>query len=121
MSSEHKCKSLVISCIDYRFVTRIRDYLIIKGLQDSYDLITIPGASLNLLKAKDTVATSFKLHDPSEVLIFDHEDCGAYGEDNSEKRHEDNLRMAQDLIQKMSSNIYIKTFIAGFEGVKEVN
>ena len=99
MSPSHSCKALVISCIDFRFITNQRDYLNTSGLKDNYDLITVPGASLNIEKIEDSIDTSFKLHNPDEVYIFDHIDCGAYGKDNSEERHVKNLSLAKEEIQ----------------------
>jgi carbonic anhydrase len=121
MSQYDICKALVISCIDYRFVSKVEDYLANKNLQDSYDLVTTPGASLNFKKIENNIAISFNLHDPKNVMIFDHEDCGAYGEDNSEDRHVRNLISAKGSIQLMNPKIDVKIFIAGFEGIKEVN
>ena len=121
MSPNQNCKALVISCIDYRFVSRVGDYLASENLQGSYDLITIPGASLNVGEAESSAKISFKLHEPEIVMIFDHEDCGAYGEDNSSERHIRNLTQAKDKIKSINPKVDVKTFIAGFEEVKEIN
>lgn len=121
MSPTQNCKALVISCIDFRFVSNRRDFLTNVGIKDNYDLITTPGASLNIGKIKDSIEISFKLHKPYEVYLFDHLDCGAYGKDNSEERHLKNLKSAKEEIQLMNSKADVKTFIVEFNGVKEVN
>jgi carbonic anhydrase len=120
MSSSHKCEGLIISCIDFRFVTRIRDYLVENNLKDSYDLITVPGSSLNIKDVVGSITTSFKLHQPSKVYIFDHEDCGAYGNDNSEDRHRENLKIAKKTISGINSKIEVRTFMVAFKGVEEI-
>ena len=121
MSSNHKCEGLIISCIDFRFVTRTRDYLVKNNLKNNYDLITVPGASLNVKDVETSIATSFKLHQPKKVYIFDHEDCGAYGTDNSIKHHKKNLVEARKTVSKIDSNAEVKTFILTHTEVQEIN
>ena len=111
MKNSHKCTALAISCIDYRFVGKVRQYLIDQGLKDNYDLITVPGASLKLADVADSISTSMRLHDPDEVYIFDHEDCGAYGEENFQATHSQNLKRAKKIIlegypKKTSENLH---------------
>ena len=120
MLSAHPCKALVISCIDYRFVTKVRDFILNRGLDGSYDLITVPGASLNLETIMDNIDTSIRLHNPSEIYIFDHEDCGAYGKNDSEKAHFGNLKKAKIMLLEKYSDKFIQTYISYFGEVKEL-
>ncbi len=120
MKNDHQCKALVISCIDFRFVTKIRDYLGNQDLIDSYDLITVPGASLNLNTVSESIATSIKLHDPAQIHIFDHEDCGAYGENNSREIHTKNLLKAKESLSNQSPGKSVKTYVVGFNKIEEV-
>ena len=121
MSSSHKCEGLIISCIDFRFVTRTRDYLVRNNSKDNYDLITVPGASLNIKDVETNIAISFKLHQPEKVYIFDHEDCGAYGTNNSIDSHKKNLESARKTVSKLDPNAEVKTFIVTRTEVEEIN
>lgn len=121
MSDANKCKALVISCIDYRFVSSRRDYLVNLGIKDEYDLLTTPGSSINIQKIKESIETSLSVHSPAEVYIFDHDDCAVYGEDNSEERHIENLKMAKKVINQIQSSLKIYTFIVKFDKVKKIN
>lgn len=116
----HKCKALVISCIDFRFISKIRDFLVKEGLKDNYDLITIPGAALSIEKAASSIITSLNLHDPDEIYIFDHEDCGAYGSDNSKETHEKNLRKANEILLQGNPDKKINIFLAGFKNIEPI-
>ena len=120
MKSDHSCRALVVTCIDFRFVSTVRDYLTNKGLRDNYDLITFPGASLNINSIEENIDLSFKLHSPSEIYIFDHEDCGAYGTDNSQKRHQQNLKAAKQTINSKRSTVEVKIFMATHKEIKEI-
>ncbi|MCH7541491.1 hypothetical protein IH981_01805 [Patescibacteria group bacterium] len=121
MKNSHHCKALVISCIDYRFVSRIRDFLVGQGLLDNYDLITVPGASLGFANISGSITTSINLHNPDEILIFDHEDCGAYGENNSKKLHSKNLMRSKQILAEKHPNKTVKTYISGFKKIDEVS
>ena len=121
MQSGHKCKAAVITCIDFRFVTKIASFLDGKSLNSNYDLITVPGASLNLDKIMETIETSIKLHEPDAIYVFDHEDCGAYGENNSRENHTANLAKAKKILSARYPQKEIKTYIAGFNAVEEIN
>lgn len=121
MSDANKCKALVISCIDYQFVSSRRDYLVNLGIKDRYDLLTTPGASINIQKITEGIETSLSVHSPTEVYIFDHDDCAVYGEDNSKERHMENLKMAKNIINKIQSGLKIYTYIIKFDGVKQIN
>ncbi|OGY26176.1 MAG: hypothetical protein A2Z24_00895 [Candidatus Woykebacteria bacterium RBG_16_44_10] len=121
MKNSHRCKALVISCIDFRFVTRVRDFLTKHGLVNEYDLITVPGASLGFSDITASVATSIKLHNPNEIYIFDHEDCGAYGQNNTSQAHTENLKKAKVALANTYPTKKITTYLTGFENIKEIN
>ena len=83
----HHCQTLVIHCMDFRFHSAIRDWLVSLGLKDQYDLVSLAGATKGLVE-KDAASTeiiikqidiSQRLHGISEVYIMHHLDCGAYG------------------------------------------
>ncbi len=78
----HKCKALIISCIDFRFQSKIIEYAMGKGLEDNYDLVTVAGAVKSIEEDSflmEQIDISYKLHGIEEVHILSHEDCGAYG------------------------------------------
>ena len=120
MQNGHKCKATAITCIDFRFVTKISSFLDGKGLNNNYDLITVPGASSNLDKIMESVDTSIKLHEPDEIYAFDHEDCGAYGKNNSRENHTSNLVRAKKILSAIYPRMKIKTYMAHFDFVEEV-
>ena len=98
----------------------IRDLLVGSGLKDNYDLIATPGASLGLEKIADSISTSIRLHEPENIYIFDHEDCGAYGEDNPREAHMRNLKKAKELLIQNYHNKKVLTYISGFDKIEEI-
>ncbi len=121
MEDTHSCKALVIHCIDYRFVEMQAEFLSTQGYKDQYDLLTVPGSSKNLHSVEEWVALAIKLHDPREILIFDHEECGGYGADNSIETHRMHLNQAKNDLAQKYPDVKIETFIATFDGVKEIS
>ncbi|MEX0616671.1 MAG: carbonic anhydrase [Candidatus Woykebacteria bacterium] len=120
MSQSQNCEALAITCIDFRFISQVRDYLTQdEKLEGKYDLVTVPGSSLNFDKIEGSIDISFKLHQPEAVYIFDHEDCGAYGPDNSLERHRENLQKAKDTIRERYPDVFVETFMATFSGVRK--
>jgi len=90
-------------------------------MKDKYDLLTTPGASINIQKIKEGIETSLSVHSPTEVYIFDHSDCAVYGEVNSEERHIENLKVAKKIINQIQSSLKIYTHIVKFDKVKKIN
>ncbi len=121
MKNTHKAKALAISCIDFRFLTVIRDFLLKEGLKDSYDLITSPGASLKLENIAESILISIRLHEPDAIYIFDHEDCGAYGDNNSRTIHSTNLNKAKKILLEGHPNKKVRTFIANRSNIEELS
>ena len=82
----YRADACVISCFDARFDQALRKFLKRSGIQ-LYDHIKIPG-SVKALGAPDReedrefvlgmVRTSMRLHRPAKLLLFAHQDCGAY-------------------------------------------
>jgi len=110
--------ALVIHCIDYRFVSNERKFLEKESLQDNYDLIGYPGASKFIEKLLEAVEVSMRLHNPKKIMIIDHEDCGAFGDQNSREVHKDSLEKAKTFLNSHFPDLKIETYIATFEGVE---
>lgn len=123
----HQCKALVINCIDFRFHTAIREFLVSMGLKDQYDLVSLAGAAKGLVD-NDPVSSEFifkqietskRLHGISEVYLIHHMDCGAYGGQEAfenvkierEKQVAD-METARELIGKKFEDLDVKRFLA---------
>ena len=118
MSKEHKTEALAIHCIDFRFQDQIQEHLeYVQSLKD-FDRISWPGASKDFDNVSQAAALSIELHDPDEAYIYEHEDCGAYGNDNSEETHKENAEKLKEFLLGKKPQIKVTTLIATFEGMK---
>ena len=120
MSAKHKTKALVIHCIDFRFQDRIQEHLVNVDSISKFDRISWPGASKDFDNVRHAADISLKLHDPDQVYIYEHEDCGAYGEDNSEDAHRKNAYKLKAYLEGKKPQIKVNTFIATFSSIKEL-
>ena len=120
MSVNHKAQALVIHCIDFRFQEIIQADLEHRELTGKFDRISYPGASKNLGQVKIASEVSLKLHDPDQVLIYEHEDCAAYGENNSPEIHKENAEKLKVLLKELKPNLEVTFLIATFEGIREL-
>src|SRR4030042_3350679 len=114
-----KCQATVITCIDFRFVSAVRDFLVEEGLKYQYDLISFPGATLNFEKLREALDVSIKLHSPNLVYLIDHEDCGGYGADNRFERHVFNLNDAKKKILELYPTVEVILGFAKLDGSVE--
>ena len=80
------CDTLVITCIDYRFVIANQEFANdTLGLKDNYDQISIPGSIHNLVNPETRAllfskfALSVSMHLINRVVVVSHRDCGGYG------------------------------------------
>lgn len=120
MSVEHKTQALVVQCIDFRFQQSIEDDLESRNLKGGFDRISWPGASRDFDNVAAATEVSLKLHNPDEVYIYEHEDWGAYGEDNLKETHRQNAHKLKAHLLAQKPALSVTTLIATFDGLREL-
>ncbi|RLB54458.1 MAG: hypothetical protein DRI34_12015 [Deltaproteobacteria bacterium] len=85
----HKCRALVLFCMDYRLNRQLFAFLDHEGLlAGGADIVRLAGAAKNLARpaseavfhfVMEQIDTSRRLHHIDTVYLVNHEDCGAYG------------------------------------------
>lgn len=118
-------KIAVVSCIDYRLVNDIVDFMNSLGYNGQYDQIMIPGASLamydpvyqqSLLNSLDLAVN---LHHITEIYLIDHMDCGYYTlklGDNELQAHIESLTLARHALSTRYPHLIVHTYILNTEG-----
>lgn len=120
MSVAHKAQALAVHCIDYRFQEMIAQDLAKREVNGNCDRIAWPGASKDLENVTSAAEVSLRLHDPDQIIIYEHEDCGAYGDDNSQETHRKNAKALATKLKEIKPTLKIAMLIATFDGVKEL-
>lgn len=116
----HKAKILAIHCIDLRFQEMIDQDLHQKAGYGKFDRISWPGASIDFDNVKKSALISLRLHDPDEILIYEHEECGAYGQQNSNDSHRANAQKLAAALIEAKPSLKVQTLIATFNGINRL-
>lgn len=86
--STHICRALVLTCIDFRLQGATAAFIHAAGLTGTSDRVAVAGAAKSLVTpdvGRDRefllrqIEIAASLHHISEVIVIQHEDCGAYG------------------------------------------
>jgi len=126
----HTAQALIVQCIDYRFQSALRRFLLSQGLKDKYDLASLAGSAKDL-SGKDKsfilkqIEISVRLHGIKKVYLIHHLDCGAYGGSKAFKDlkteigcHKFDLLQAKKIINKKFPYLKVKLAFAYFIGKK---
>ena len=84
----HNCQFLVFRCMDFRITSKALSELLseIDCLEGTYDLVSVAGSGRDLLYSAGgsdfllkQITKSIALHNIGEIIVFAHDNCGAYG------------------------------------------
>jgi len=59
------------------------------------------------------------LHHIRRVLFINHEDCGAYGEEGTHERHQEDLQNAASKIKEQFPDLEVETYYLHLDGTFE--
>lgn len=127
---EHHAEAMVLTCIDYRFVDIMANFLERQPtLAYKFDLTALAGASLGYNQTKfeawpatfiDQVKLAIDLHHIRQLIVFDHMDCGAYQlfypdiESNSEEErllHIKNIKLFIRQLRKLFPDLIYSGYL----------
>ncbi len=114
----HTTDAVVVTCIDFRF----QDYIIKwieENLPKGHDRVALAGGVKNLEAIFEQVEVSKRLHDIKQVVLINHEDCGAYGEAGTPEKHAEDLKAAAGKIKQEYPDLQVKTFFLHLDGTFE--
>jgi hypothetical protein len=138
LGNPSQAQALVLSCIDFRFLNYQRSFLNKQNLDQAYDWVALAGASLALTgfpypaEAEtfwDQLALSKQLHNINRVIIFDHQDCGAYAQVNplpfgdrqaEENFHSGYLHQAEAQIRERYPDLIVELYFVDLTGQVKV-
>lgn len=117
--TKHTCDAIVVSCIDFRFQQYIRNWLD-KNIKDkTYDYVGLAGSTKELDIILKQIAISVRLHNIKEIILMHHEECGAYGQKSTKKKHASELKKAQKAITALYPTLKISLYHLHLNGTFE--
>lgn len=143
-NSRHHCSSLIIHCIDFRFIKAINEFLEQEKLLGDCDIAALAGSvkglsgkrnndnASHVCVCKNTlieqIEKSRMLHGISRIIIISHEDCGAYGgkinfSGNEEEfaKHKEDFLKAKSIINDFFPELRIEFVFARLKEEKNGN
>lgn len=125
-------------CMDFRFQKSIQGWLEEKGYLGASDEVIVAGASRDLVKPLESfhkdallrqIELSVKLHDPEEIVVIDHQDCGGYAQDQTipsgldveedKKAHIEYAKKAKQMLEAKFPGKVVLNYYARMDGVVE--
>jgi hypothetical protein len=120
----YRADACVISCFDFRFDLQLRKFLKRRGVA-VFDHVKIPG-SVKVIAQPDRdsdrdfvlamVRTSLRLHGPSRLMLFGHNECGAYPGVPADAVAADVVKAAA-YFANAEPTLQIESFFCDFDGV----
>ncbi|HYD98629.1 MAG TPA: carbonic anhydrase [Alphaproteobacteria bacterium] len=129
---------LLLSCMDYRLMGKLAQYMAGRGLAEKYDHIVLAGASLGAVTDKypdwnrtfwQHLDVALQLHHIRKVVVMDHRDCGAYkvvhgidfaADPAAESRiHAETLRSLAAAIKARHAHLEVETALMALDGTVE--
>jgi len=121
MSTQHTCDALVATCIDFRFQGTINTWISQNLSKEDFDRVAIAGGIYDLDAVLEQIALSVKLHDIKNVVLMNHENCGAYGPEGTDERHRTDLLAAKQAIGQQFPQVAVQLYYLRLDGqVQEV-
>lgn len=127
--SKARCRALVISCSDFRFVSAQRQARLDLGLNNAYDLIARPGGVRQIVlptseAARQTMEEEIQLlhdlHHFGRILLMNHMTCGLYQDLASRRKeeavHREHLAAARSILGERFLGLEIETYLSVIEG-----
>lgn len=136
----HKAKAVALICIDYRFQKTVQNWLEENNYLGLTDEIIVAGSTRDIVKPIEhfhfdalirQLKISVQLHNPDEILLIDHQDCGGYAQDNTisggldeiedMEKHKIYLEKTKEILEKEFPKLkYRKLYVTLNGEVKEL-
>lgn len=108
--SEHNCEAVIVTCIDFRFQAFINSWISDNFGTKSYDRVSWAGGVKDQEGILKQIEISHRLHHIKKVVLINHEDCGAYGEEGTSEKHAADLKETQQKIKNQFPDIEIDLY-----------
>lgn len=114
-----KAESLIVTCIDFRLQSAINKWISENLKEGSFDRVALVGGVKNLDVIVGQVKIASDLHHIKKVILVNHEDCGAYGNESTPAKHASDLRAAKSKINELFPNLEVETYYLHLDGTFE--
>ncbi|MEO8539313.1 MAG: hypothetical protein ABI577_06190 [bacterium] len=127
--SKARCRALVISCSDFRFVSAQRQARLDLGLENAYDLIARPGGVRQIVfptseaarvTMEEEIGLLYELHGFRRIVLMNHMTCGMYRDLSSRRQeeevHREHLAQARTILRARFPGLAVETYLSVIVG-----
>lgn len=111
-----QCEAVVVTCKDYRFQRYFDEWLCDHIGYGNFDRVSYAGAVKNWSLISGAIELAHKLHNIHRVVLINHENCGAYGEEGTPQRHAADLRAAREAVLTRFPTFTVELYYAKLDG-----
>ena len=115
----HTCDALIVSCIDFRFQKYIRNWLDTNFENKTFDYVGYAGGSKDIDTIMKQLDISVRLHEIKQVVLMNHEECGAYGQESTPENHARDLKKAKEVILAQYPHLSVDLYYLHLDGTFE--
>jgi len=124
----HTCSTLIVHCMDFRFIRDIRAWMEGRGMLGDCDVVAVPGVAKVLVDPQmlgdadfllRAIGVAVNLHGAKRIILLNHLDCGAYGgarafaaPQDERKRHERHLRRGAEIVRERFPHVAVAIALA---------
>lgn len=119
MPEKNITEAIVVHCIDFRFQKYLDDWITENLGHGNYDRVSWAGCVLNFDAVFEQIKIAERLHEIKKVILINHEDCGAYGEEGHHDRHSADLQKAREKINAKYANLEVELYYLHLDGTFE--
>lgn len=112
----HTCDAMVVSCIDFRLQKFIRHWTDSALKDKTFDMVGFAGGTKDLATVMKQIDISVRLHHIELLILINHEECGAYGEESTPQRHAEDLRKAKEAVHAKYPDLRVDLYYLLLDG-----
>lgn len=117
--SDHFCEAIIVSCIDFRFQQYIDQWIQQYFGVKNHDRVAFAGGVKSLETILGQIEISHRLHHIKKVVLINHEDCGAYGQEGTTQKHTEDLTNAKNKIKEQFPSLEVEIYYLHLDGTFE--
>lgn len=123
---DHKAESIIVTCIDFRLQEVINKWVAENFAPKTFDRVALAGGVKNLEIIMEQIDIAHRLHQIKKVVLINHEDCGAYGQENfpdteaEQNTHSQDLKTAKEKVKEKYPDLEVSTFFLHLDGTFEL-
>ena len=102
--------AIIVHCIDFRFQKYLDHWLAERFGHNQYDRVSLAGSVFDFYSVLKQVEISDRLHDINQVILINHEDCGAYGEEGNYSMHKADLEEAERKLEALFPHLNVEIY-----------